>query len=223
MLIGVPQNPRYHPEGDVWTHTMLVLDAAASFRDRTTDPLAFMLSALTHDMGKAVTTELVKGELHAYHHETEGLPLAERFIQRLTARRDILRYVLNLTENHMRPSTAAGARSAVKSTNRMFDQSVDPRGLICLALADGEGTIHPGPRFSNEEFLEKRLAIYEETMARPYVKGKDLTAAGIAPGPEFSEFLAYAHKLRLARVDKASALKQTLAYIGRYNRKNKKP
>ena len=202
---------------------MLVLDAAATFRERTENPLAFMLSALTHDMGKAVCTAMVKGELHAYHHETEGLPLAERFVRRLTAQRDVLHYVLNMTENHMRPSTAAGARSAVKSTNRMFDQSADPRGLICLALADGEGTLHPGRRFSIEKFLEERLAIYNETMALPYVKGEDLAAAGIAPGPEFGEFLAFAHKLRLARVDKESALKQTLAYIDRYHRKNKTP
>ena len=221
-LIGVEQNPRFHTEGDVWTHTLLVLDAAAAYRDRASDPLAFMLSALTHDMGKAVCTERVNGELHAYGHETAGLPLAERFIRRLTAEKDVLRYVLNMTEHHMRPSVAAGDRSSVKSTNRMFDRSADPEGLICLALADGLGTVKPGPRFSNEGFLYDRLRIYRETMARPFVEGKDLLAAGLAPGPEMGEFLAYAHKLRLAGVEKPLALKQTLAYAEKYRRKHER-
>lgn len=219
-LIGVEQNPRFHTEGDVWTHTLLVLDAAAEYRERASSPLAFMLSALTHDMGKAVTTRRVNGEVHAYGHEIEGLPLAERFICRLTAQKDVLRYVLNMTEHHMRPNTAAGDRSAVKSTNRMFDRSADPEGLICLALADARGTVKPGPAFSGGEFLTRRLSLYRETMARPYVEGKDLIAAGLAPGPELGEFLAYAHKLRLAGVEKTLALKQTLAYAEKYKRKH---
>ena len=219
-LIGVEQNPRFHAEGDVWTHTLLVLDAAAAYRDRASDPLAFMLSALTHDMGKAVCTRTVNGVIHAYGHEIEGLPLAERFIRRLTARKDLTRYVLNMTEHHMRPNTAAGDRSSVKATNRMFDRSVDPEGLICLALADAEGTVKRSPRFSGEGFLADRLRIYRETMARPFVEGKDLVAAGLEPGPELGECLAFAHKLRLAGVEKSKALKQTLAYAERYRRKH---
>ena len=95
-------------------------------------------------------------------------------------------------------------------------------GLICLALADGLGTVKPGPRFSNEGFLYDRLRIYRETMARPFVEGKDLLAAGLAPGPEMGEFLAYAHKLRLAGVEKSLALKQTLAFAEKYRRKHER-
>ena len=69
QLIGVEQDPVYHPEGDVWVHTMEVVDRAAAFRDRVADPYAFMLLALTHDMGKAVTTEFIKGRIHAYEHD----------------------------------------------------------------------------------------------------------------------------------------------------------
>ena len=58
----------------------------------------------------------------------------------------------------------------------------------------------------------QRLQIYRETMAKPFVAGQDLIDAGLTPGKNFSELLAYAHKLRLAGIEKESALKQTLAY-----------
>ncbi|MBQ2058524.1 MAG: tRNA nucleotidyltransferase, partial [Firmicutes bacterium] len=61
------------------------------------------------------------------------------------------------------------------------------------------------------EFLEERLAEYREIMSRPHVEGRDLIAAGLAPGEYFGELLDFAHKLRLAGIDRESALKQTLA------------
>lgn len=73
-LIGVPQEPRYHREGDVWTHTMLVLDQAAALRSRAQQPFPFMLAALCHDLGKPAATEYVRGRIHAYDHESAGYP-----------------------------------------------------------------------------------------------------------------------------------------------------
>ena len=211
-LIGVPQNPVYHAEGDVWTHTMMVLDEAAKLRDRASNPYWFMLSAVVHDFGKAVCTEEKDGVLHAYLHETKGLPLAEAFLRRITGERKLMDYVLNMVEYHMKPNTVAGARSAEKVTTRMFDRSVDPEGLICMALADDRGRITQAPATNHEEFLYERLAVYRELMARPYVMGRDLIEAGLKPGAEFTEILQYAHKLRLAGIPKENALKQTLAY-----------
>ena len=211
-LIGVAQNPKYHAEGDVWTHTMMVLDEAAKLRHRAAQPLWFMLAAVTHDFGKAVATEEKNGVLHAYEHEKRGLPLAEAFLRRITSETKLIEYVLNLTLLHMKPNTVAGARSAKKVTNRMFDQSIDPEGLLCLALADDRGRITTVPGHSNEEWLYQRLESYREVMARPCVMGRDLIDAGLAPGADFTEILHYAHKLRLAGIDKANALKQTLAY-----------
>ena len=83
-LIGLGQNPGFHPEGDVWAHTMQVLDEAAALRAGAKEPLYFMLSALCHDMGKAVTTQEIGGVLHAYQHEKAGLPLAQTFLGRMT-------------------------------------------------------------------------------------------------------------------------------------------
>lgn len=211
-LIGVQQNPVYHSEGDVWTHTMMVIDEAAKLRHRAANPYWFMLAAVTHDFGKAVCTEEKNGVLHAYLHEVKGLPIAEAFLRRITGEVKLIEYVLNLTEYHMKPNTVAGARSAVKVTTRMFDQSADPEGLICLALADDRGRITQAPATDHEAFLMERLAIFRELMARPYVMGRDLVEAGLKPSVEFTEILKHAHKLRLAGVPKESALKQTLAF-----------
>ena len=117
-----------------------------------------------------------------------------------------------MTEFHMKPNVAAGAKSKIKSTNRMLDQSKDPEGLILLARADHLGRTGTEVNTEYEVFLWERLQIYRQTMERPYVQGADLIEAGLKPGPAFSEILAYAHKLRLAGVEKEAALKQTLAF-----------
>ena len=211
-LIGVPQNPKYHAEGDAWNHTMLVLDEAAKLRHRAADPWWFMLTALVHDFGKAVCTEEKNGVIHAYQHETLGLPLAEAFLRRITAETKCIAYVLNLTALHMKPGTVAGANAALKTTNRMFDDAVDPEGLVCMALADDRGRIRETPGRDDEPFLMERLEAYRQTMAQPHVTGRDLMEAGLTPGRDFSGLLAYAHKLRLAGIPKENALKQTLAH-----------
>lgn len=211
-LIGVPQNPKYHAEGDVWNHTMLVLEEAAKLRHRAANPLWFMLTALVHDFGKAVCTEEKNGVIHAYQHETLGLPLAEAFLRRITAETKCIAYVLNLTALHMKPGTVAGANAALKTTNRMFDDAVDPEGLVCMALADDRGRIRETPGRDDEPFLMERLEAYRQTMAQPYVTGRDLMEAGLTPGRDFSGLLAYAHRLRLAGIPKENALKQTLAH-----------
>ena len=219
-LIGVEQDPFHHAEGDVWTHTMLVLDEAAFYRDKVEQPFAFMLAAVTHDFGKALCTEKKNGRVHAYGHELAGLPLAKQFLQRLTNDKKRIDYALNLTELHMKPGAMAAARSSGKATNHLFDESLDPVALISLSAADGKGKRAPYPYFSHEDFFYERLAIYRETMAKPYVMGRDLIEAGLSPGPDFSDILSYAHKLRLAGIEKESALKQTLAYA-RKQRKNR--
>ena len=135
-----------------------------------------------------------------------------KILRRLTGENKLVDYVLNQTLLHMKPNTVAGAKSAIKVTNRMFDQAFDPAGLVCIALADDLGRISPHHQDTNEKFLRNRLAIFEEIMARPYVMGRDLVTAGLKPAEDFSEILAYAHKLRLAGIPKENALKQVLAF-----------
>ena len=210
-LRGVRQNPVYHAEGDAYVHTMLVLDHAAGLRERTQDPVGFLLAALAHDFGKAVCTVEKDGVLRSVGHETEGAFLADRFLRRLTGEKARIYYVKNLVLYHMKPNQLAAEQASVKATNRLFDRSVDPEALVCLAAADAAGAIRQQPRRDADAFLRQRLSVFRAYMARPYVMGRDLIAAGVAPSARFSEYLVLAHKLRLAGVEKEQALRQTLA------------
>ena len=210
-LIGVPQNKKYHVEGDVWTHTMMVTDEAAKRRNIVKYPLGFMLSALCHDMGKAVSTTVDKdGTVHAYEHEKDGVPIVRTFLGRFTNDKKLTEYVLNMTELHMEPNKMAAVGSKLKKTNRLFDSSVEPFDLIQLAVCDGLGKL---PKCDDTEgFLLERFRRFEELMKRPYVKESDLINAGVEPYVDITEVLAYAHKLRLAGLDKDEQLRQSLAY-----------
>lgn len=209
-LIGVPQNRYYHQEGDVWVHTMMVVDEAAKRRDTAHFPLGIMMSALCHDFGKAVATTEENGVVHSYGHETEGLPLVRSFLARLTSDKRLKRYVLNMTQLHMDPNKLARSRSKLKRTNRMFDLSVEPFDLIQLSICDGLGKLPQND--SSEQFLMERYEKFCRIMERPFVSGKDLIEAGISPGEEMAQILEYAHKLRLAGLEKENVLRQSLAY-----------
>lgn len=211
-LIGLEQDPKFHPEGDVWTHTMEVLDRAAAYRSVAEKPYAFMLLALTHDFGKALTTEKINGRIHSYDHGIKGLTLIEEFLRRITNEKDVISYVLNMVPLHMKPNVAAASKSAVKVTNRMFDRAEAPVDLIYFAMSDKPVMSGDNPFTGDPDFLFERYKIYKETLAKPYVTGRDLVEAGLEPGEYFAEVLAYAHKLRLAGIEKEDALKQTLAY-----------
>ena len=211
-LIGLEQSPKFHPEGDVWTHTMRVLDSAACLRDKAENPVGLMLSALTHDLGKIVATEMVNGEFHAYQHPEKGDPLVKEFLERITNETKLIRYVRNMALLHMEPYNLAKRKARKRSTNRMFDRAISPSDLLLLSTADqlGRGDGHTIPEY--DAYLEERLAWYRYTMEQPCVMGADLIQAGLKPGPKFSEILAFAHNLHLSNVGKEAALKQTLAY-----------
>lgn len=218
--IGVPQDAIYHPEGDVWTHTMEVLDRGATLRHLAEEPYGFMMLCLTHDLGKIVTTETsADGRIHAYGHEEAGLPIADRQLERVVSPKDIKKYVHNMLPLHMKPNMTAYAKSKVKVTNRMFDQASSPGDLVLFAAAD-RPVFAGGDRFSGDMgFLMDRLEVYNEYMSRPHVMGHDLIMNGIEPGEDFTEILEYAHKLRLAGIPKEEALKQTLKYAEKIREK----
>ena len=211
-LVDLPQDPKYHPEGDVWVHTMQVIDRAAEYRDAVSDPYAFMLLCLCHDLGKIDVTEIVNGAIHSYGHETSGMSRVRDFISAFVSANDVKEYVMNMVPLHMKPNVAASARSAVKSTNRMFDSAKAPGDLVYFAMCDKPVFSGDTPFTGDSAFLFERLDVYKEMMSRPYVSGRDLVDAGLTPCPDFSKVLEYAHKLRLAGVEKKSALKQTLGF-----------
>lgn len=212
MCIGVEQNPKYHPEGDVFEHTMLVVDCAAQLRDRAKEPLGFMLSALFHDLGKCVATERQPdGKITAHGHEVKGLPMVERQMRRLTDHQKLIAYVLNQTKLHMRPNMLAMNHSHKKKTRMCFDLSVCPEDLILLSRADASGKLDEPYDESCEAFLRERLEDYRQVMTLPMVTGKDLVAAGLKPGKDFKTMMARARQLHFAGLTKENALKQILA------------
>ncbi len=221
-LQGVPQPPRYHGEGDVWEHTMAVLDTAAELRPQAAQPMALMLAALAHDFGKVAATTESGGVIHAYGHEEAGLPPAEDFLHRVIGEKALHRCVKNLVALHMKPNAMALSGASVKSTNRLLDAAIEPEDLILLALADHRGSRCDPPRPDPEPFLRQRLEIYRATMARPMVTGSDLISAGLTPDRDFSQLLAYARKLHLAGLDREAALRQTLAYARKLSKKHQK-
>ena len=206
-LIGVQQSPEHHPEGDVWNHTMIALDNAASKSEEAEKPLAFMFSVLCHDFGKVVSTEEVEGKIKSIGHDEKGIVIAERFLNRLTNEKVLTKTVLNHVELHMRPNMMI-KRSRKKSLMKLWDSSICPSDLILVAYADKSN------RYNDQDtttaLQRKSLQEYEDLMAKPQVMGADLVKLGLKPSPQFSEILEFAHKLHLAGVDKDSAIKHTI-------------
>lgn len=211
-LIGLVQPPKYHPEGDVWNHTMLVLDSAATLRDKAENPLGLMLAALTHDLGKITATTIENGEIHAYGHAKQGDVFVKEFLDQITNETKLIRYVRNMTMLHMLPYEVAREHVGKRSTNNLFDKAISPSDLLLLSTADqmGKGSGRIIPEY--QEFLRERFEWYQYTIAQPCVMGADLIKAGLKPGPKFSEILAFAHGLHLSNIGKEEALEKTLAF-----------
>ncbi|MBQ7486307.1 MAG: HD domain-containing protein [Clostridia bacterium] len=214
-LIGIPQSPKYHPEGDAWQHTMLVLNGAASLRSGAGKPLPFMLSALLHDCGKPVsTTTDENGKIHSIGHETKGVPLALAFLERIKMDKQTEQYVLNMVRLHMKPNLLPVQSAKAKSYMKMMDESVLPEDLLLLARADRIGQMADMAAYEpTEQQLRDMLKRYREVIQKEReVTGKDLMNAGFKPGPQFSVILGYAHKLWLAGIPYQNALVKTISY-----------
>lgn len=213
-LIGCKQDPTYHPEGDAYTHTMMVLDNAVRYRDQVDKPAYFMTAVLCHDFGKPYTMSVGDdGRIHSYNHAESSVPAAGTFLNRInndTALRD---YVYDMVKNHMRTHETFNHNSAIKTTNHMFDSIQNKKDIVYLTVADcmGKGDTFLERASKEHEFLSERLAVYEKRAAEPMVGGKDLIAMGMRPSAEFSEILKNARKMHFSGVDKAAVLKDIAA------------
>src|SRR6185436_12083741 len=107
--------PEWHPEGDVWVHTLLVIDQARARIDDLPYPqqVAVMLGAVCHDFGKPATTALIDGRIRSLDHEEQGVAPALAFLDRLNVHSlldyDVRREVLGMVANHLKPGTFAKA------------------------------------------------------------------------------------------------------------------
>lgn len=101
-LKATKQSEKHHPEGNVWNHTMLVLDEAAKVRGRCRDPKAFMWAALLHDIGKPGTTRIRRGRITSYDHDKVGERLSSEFLRALMdGEEEFIRKVSSLIRYHM--------------------------------------------------------------------------------------------------------------------------
>ena len=199
-MVGVPQDPVWHPEGTVWEHTLMVLDEAARLRtgDEVEDwPL--MLGALCHDLGKPVTTETGDdGKIRSPGHEPAGVPVAERFLGELRVSGDVIAQVSGLVRHHLAPMTlvkdGATAKGFRRLARRLAAAGLDAGQLHRLATADhfGRTTQEAMAREFPEgaEFLHRmeELSIAEEAIPDA-VLGRHLIARGLRPGRDFGTIL----------------------------------
>lgn len=100
-LKGIEQSPKHHPEGNVWNHTMLVIDYAAGVKEQSSDSRVFMWAALLHDIGKAETTKIRKGKITSYDHDKVGAELVVKFLEPFINDADFITKVSALVRWHM--------------------------------------------------------------------------------------------------------------------------
>lgn len=164
-LVGVIQSPIHHPEGDVFNHTMMVIDEAAKLKNKAKNPIGFMYSALCHDFGKVITTTTKEdGKIISYNHERAGLKLVRKFLDRTVKKQENVfeDYVLNMVELHMQPNQLANQNSKLKSTRKLFKKSVCPQDLILLAKADALGRLVGEDYSLKEVYLKDALKDFQK-------------------------------------------------------------
>lgn len=217
-LRGVPQDPSWHPEGDVWVHTCMVVDEAAHLRigdhashgtatrEQYDHDLALMFGALCHDLGKPATTERGEdGHIRSRAHDTAGVDIAREFLSRLRASNDLLDAVSVLTQNHLAPGLfekqGATAKAYRRLARRLGRSGVKVELLYRLARADHLGR-------TTEEALARAFPAGDSFLARArelgvdretpgdVVLGRHLIARGLEPGPEFRAILGRCRELQ---------------------------
>ena len=218
-LIGVRQNPKYHPEGDAYVHTMFVLRAAAEMKNAAQKPLHLMFAALVHDLGKAVTTtQDQNGDSHSCEHEIAGVPLLSAMLSRIGAGKDMLAYCENMCRLHMRTHICFYMNLGEGQTNLLFDESVCPHDLVLLAVCDARGKgRHTEKSDEEEQFLKERLAAYEKALSMPMPSGDMLIAQGMKAGRGMAQALKEARRLMLCGAKLEDALSQTVIKFGKEN------
>jgi tRNA nucleotidyltransferase (CCA-adding enzyme) len=205
-LVGCPQEPEWHPEGDVWQHTLQVIDQA---RRRVGDlprpkQVAVMLGAVCHDFGKPATTALLDGRIRSIDHEEQGVAPASVFLDRLNIFTldgyDVRSQVLGMVAHHLKPGMWFKAKEGVgDGAFRRLAQKVDLELLARLAKSDCLGR-EPGVFNCDamDWFLDRarRLGV-EHRAPGPLLLGRHLIELGVDPGPRMGEILKAVYEQQL--------------------------
>ena len=205
-LDGCEQEPEWHPEGDVWVHTLQVIDQARLRIDDLDRPrqLAIMLGAVCHDFGKPATTKFLDGRIRSIDHEEQGVAPATAFLDRLNVHTidgfDVRREVLGMTAQHLKPGMWFKVRDEVgDGAFRRLAQKVDLQLLARLAKSDCMGRA-PGvfDCTAMDWFLERAHAIgADEGPPKPILLGRHVLALGVTPGPRVGEVLKAVYEQQL--------------------------
>jgi len=187
MIVGVEQEPSYHPEGDVWTHTMMALDALKK------KDIKLLFGVLCHDLGKAVTTEVIDKKITSRGHEEAGVEISEKFLRRLTDDKKLIAGVLPLVRWHFAPS-AFYKQGAKNKAIRRLSTKVNIEELVEVAKADflGRATkeAKKGEFLAGEWLLKKASELnVKNHPPKPLVQGRDLIDMGYKPSKEFKIIL----------------------------------
>jgi poly(A) polymerase len=185
---GVQQPPQFHPEGDVFVHTMLLLQQLPP-----RCPLTLAWGALLHDVGKPPTFRVAPDRIRFDGHVEVGVAMAAEILRRLRFSNEDTRQILSLVENHMRFADAPRMKaSTLKRFFRLpcFEEQLELHRMDCLA-AHANLEIY---NYVNERY---HSIAEEEFRPRPILSGADLIAAGYAPGPQFKEMLQAAEDAQL--------------------------
>ena len=204
-LAGCPQEPEWHPEGDVWVHTLLVVDEA---RKRIDDldrgrASAVMLGAVCHDLGKPSTTAVIDGRIRSMGHEEAGVAPATVLLDRLNIQTldgyDVRQAVLGIVAHHLKPGAFFKSAAPVgDGAFRRLAQKVDMELLARVAKADCLGRTGEFDCTAMDWFLERaRLLGVEHAAPAPLLMGRHLIALGVSPGPQMGEILRQVYERQL--------------------------
>ena len=203
-LVDCPQEPEWHPEGDVWTHTLLVIDEARGQIDGLPRPqqVAVMLGAVCHDFGKPATTAFIDGRIRSLNHEEMGVPPATAFLDRLNIHTfdgyDVRGQVLGLVAHHLKPGMWRAAPKVGDGAFRRLARKVDLELLARLAKADCLGRTGNFDCSAMEWFLERARSLgVEHAPPAPILMGRHLLALGVRPGPGVGSILKQVYERQL--------------------------
>jgi tRNA nucleotidyltransferase (CCA-adding enzyme) len=193
-IIDVPQSPIWHPEGDVWIHTLMSIDKMVNLKtgDEKQD-LKLMFGVLCHDLGKATHTQIRTDRISAIGHEVAGVEPTKRFLYRLTDEHNFIDSILPLVKYHMRPSQYF-RNGAKDKAIRKLSTKVNIEEVVTVARADFLGRTTQasikGLYEAGDWLLEKakRLDVYNHP-PKPLIQGRDLIDLGLKPSKEFKTIL----------------------------------
>ena len=211
-LIDVPQDPEWHPEGDVFVHTRLTVDQARLSIAGLPYPrqVTVMLAALAHDFGKPPTTEFLEGRWRSRGHEAAGVPPTESFLTRINVHTidgyDVRNQVISLVREHLKPGEFYKKRDEVgEGAFRRLARRCEPDLLYRVAKADSLGRNAPwvpqekwyGAE-AQEWFIQRARELdVEQRPPDPLLLGRHLLALGLEPGPRIGEITSAVYEMQL--------------------------